>query len=90
MGSTTKFIQFYVSPGRFYLSVCSSANELQQKSNASSREEYVPPILTVLRLHLTFVAFCIAFCLLPVIRKQFYVISREFLSLSRRRYSSRK
>ena len=27
---------------------CSSANELQQKSNASSREEYVPPILTVL------------------------------------------
>ena len=34
-------------------------------------------------------AFCIAFCLLPVIRKQFYVISTEFLWLSRRRYSSR-
>ena len=28
--------------------LCSSANELQQNSNASSREEYVPPILTVL------------------------------------------
>ena len=41
------------------------------------------------RLHLTFVAFSIAFCLFPVIRKQFYVISTEFLSLSRRRYSSR-
>ena len=27
---------------------CSSANELQQNSNASSWEEYVPPILTVL------------------------------------------
>ena len=26
----------------------SSANELQQNSNASSREDYVPPILTVL------------------------------------------
>ena len=26
----------------------SSANELQQNSNASSREEYIPPILTVL------------------------------------------
>ena len=28
--------------------VCSSANELQQNSNASSREEYIPQILTVL------------------------------------------
>ena len=28
--------------------LCSSANKLQQNSNASSREEYVPPILTVL------------------------------------------
>ena len=27
---------------------CSSANELQQNSKASSREEYVPPVLTVL------------------------------------------
>ena len=41
------------------------------------------------RLHLTLVVFCIAFCLLPVIRKQFYVISTVFLSRSRRRYSSR-
>ena len=28
--------------------LCSSANELQQNSNASSREEYIPPISTVL------------------------------------------
>ena len=27
---------------------CSSVNELQQNSKASSREEYVPPVLTVL------------------------------------------
>jgi len=27
---------------------CSSANELQQNSNASSRDEYVPPVFTVL------------------------------------------
>ena len=28
--------------------LCSSANELQQNSNASSREDYSPQILTVL------------------------------------------
>ena len=28
--------------------LCSSAKELQQNSNASSREEYIPQILTVL------------------------------------------
>ena len=28
--------------------LCSSANELQQNSNASSREAYIPQILTVL------------------------------------------
>ena len=28
--------------------LCSSANELQQNSNASSREDYIPQILTVL------------------------------------------
>ena len=28
--------------------LCSSENELQQNSNASSREEYIPPILTFL------------------------------------------
>ena len=49
--------------------LCSPANKLQQNSNASSREEYIPEILSVLlssRLHLTFVAFC----LLSVVRKQ--------------------
>ena len=51
--------------------LCSPANELQQNSNTSSREDYIPQILTVLSeilrvLHLTFVAFC----LLSVIRKQ--------------------
>ena len=28
--------------------LCSFANEIQQNSNASSREEYIPQILTVL------------------------------------------
>ena len=28
--------------------LCSSANELQQNSNASSREDYIPEILTFL------------------------------------------
>ena len=28
--------------------LCSSANELQQNSNASSREDYIPQILTVM------------------------------------------
>ena len=50
--------------------LCSSANELQQNSNASSREEYILQLLTVLlqihRLHLSF----LAFCLLSVFRKQ--------------------
>ena len=45
--------------------LCSSANELPQNSNASSRKDYIPQILTVF-LHLTFVAFC----LLSVICKQ--------------------
>ena len=42
--------------------LCSPANKLQQNSNASSGEEYIPQILSVLlssRLHLTFVAFCL-------------------------------
>ena len=41
--------------------LCSSANELQQNSNASSREDYIPQILTVLleilRVYMTFLAF---------------------------------
>ena len=50
----------------------SSANELQQNSNTSSREDYIPQILTVLLetlrvlIHLIFVAFC----LLSVVSKQ--------------------
>ena len=36
--------------------LCSSANELQQNSNASSREEYISPILTVLlEIHLVYI-----------------------------------
>ena len=52
--------------------LCSSANEPQQNSNASSREHYIRQILTVLLeilriyINLTFVAFF----LLSVIRKQ--------------------
>ena len=33
---------------RFGKVLCRSANELQQNSNASSREDYIPQILTVL------------------------------------------
>ena len=52
--------------------LCSSTNELQQDSSVSSREDYIPQILTVLLetlrvlIHLTFVAFC----LLSVVSKQ--------------------
>ena len=48
--------------------LCSSANELQQNSNASSREEYIPPILTVLlEIHRVYIrpswpfVFCLSF-----------------------------
>ena len=48
----------------FGIVLCSSTNELQQNSNSSSREDYIPQIKTVLweipwHLHLTFVAFCL-------------------------------
>ena len=51
--------------------LCSSANELQQNSRASSREDYFSTNIDCFvrdspRLHLTFVAFC----LLSAIRKQ--------------------
>ena len=51
--------------------LCSSANELQQNSNSSSREDYISTNIDCFvrdfsRLHFTFVAFC----LLSVIRKQ--------------------
>ena len=47
--------------------LCSSANELQQNSNASSREDYIDFFVRDSScLHLTFVAFC----LLSVICKQ--------------------
>ena len=54
--------------------LCSSTNELQQNSNSSSREDYIPQIKTVLweilwHLHLTFVAFCLL-SVKTVIRKQ--------------------
>ena len=39
------FTCLLVDFGKF---LCSSANELQQNSNTSSREEYIPQILTVL------------------------------------------
>ena len=46
--------------------LCSPANKLQRNPNASSREDYVPQILTVLVAILTF----LAFFFLSVIRKQ--------------------
>ena len=47
-GSKYKFVQFYVSLVDFGKVLCSSANKLPQNSNASSREDYIPQILTVL------------------------------------------
>ena len=48
--------------------LCSSANELQQNSNASSREDYIPQILTVLlQIHRFYIwplrpfVFCLSF-----------------------------
>ena len=41
----SNFTCFLVDFGKV---LCSSANELQQNSNASSREDYIPQILTVL------------------------------------------
>ena len=53
----------------FAKAFCSSANELQQNSNASSREEYIPPILTVLlEIHRVYIgpSWPFVFCL-PVV-----------------------
>ena len=50
-GSKYEFVQFYISPGQFEKVLCSSANELQQNSNASSRlleKNSILQILTVL------------------------------------------
>ena len=49
-----------------------SVNELQQNSNASSREDYIPQILTVLLEihHIYIILTFVAFCLLSVICKQ--------------------
>ena len=49
--------------------LCASANEVQQNSNASSREDYIRQILTV--LFMRFIVFTFDLCgLLSVIRKQ--------------------
>ena len=56
MGSTSKFVQFHVLLVDFTKVLFSSAKELQQTSNASSKEEYIPPILTVLlELHRVYI-----------------------------------
>ena len=47
--------------------LCSFTNELQQNSNASFGEEYIPQVLTVL-LYIHYIYF--AFCLLSIICKQ--------------------
>ena len=48
MAFQMQYVRFYVFPGQFWEVLYSSVNELQQKWNASSREEYIPEILTVL------------------------------------------
>ena len=57
MGFQMQIFQFYVSPGRSSV-MCSSAKELQQNSNASYREEYVPQILTVFVIDLSHLYLC--------------------------------
>ena len=79
--------------------LCSSANELQQNSDASSREHYIPQMWTVLSEILRVYIWPLwpfVFCLLrlPIsashrMPDRFYVISMEFLSLKRRLSSSR-
>ena len=44
----TNFSNFTCLPVDFGEVLCSSANELEQNSNVSSREDYIPEILTVL------------------------------------------
>ena len=68
MGSTSKFVQFHVLLVDFTKVLFSSAKELQQTSNASSKEEYITPILTVLlELHRVYIrpswpfVFCLSF-----------------------------
>ena len=48
MGSQMQICQFYVLLVDFGKVLCLSANEIQQNSNASSREDYILQILTVL------------------------------------------
>ena len=56
MGSTSKFVQFHVLLVDFTKVLFSSAKELQQTSNVSSKEEYIPPISTVLlELHRVYI-----------------------------------
>ena len=47
-GFHIQIFQFYVSPSRFYISVVFICKQALANSNASSKEEYFPPILTVL------------------------------------------
>ena len=68
MGSTSKFVQFHVLLVDFTKVLFSSAKELQQTSNVSSKEEYIPPISTVLlELHRVYIwpswpfVFCLSF-----------------------------
>ena len=66
--------------------LCSSANELQQNSNASSREEYIPPILTVLlEIHRVYIwptwpfVLCMSFVTTPSTNQRFCPDSGQIL-----------
>ena len=61
---------------------CSSAKHLQQNSNTSSREDYIPQILTVLLEILRIYMTSVTFCLLSVktaIRKQLIAKTMQLL-----------
>ena len=56
-GPKVKFVQFYISPGRFGKVLCSSANEFQQNSNSIYSTNMDCFVIDSLCLHLTCLSF---------------------------------
>ena len=56
-GPKVKFVQFYISPGRFGKVLCSSANEFQQNSNSICSTNMDWFVIDSSCLHLTCLSF---------------------------------
>ena len=54
MGFQIQICSILRFPWPIFVVMCSSANELQQNSNVSFREEYIPQMLTVYYRFITF------------------------------------